>query len=119
MNNNGLIEYKESFITKVRKFFKKLFGKKDNQYNNIQEKTNVNISESINEKKKDSFITGLSVDDKKINNVIEKKNFLKEIEGNEEKLNMLSIDRLKKLEKYYDNVISENDKKIKKLKATA
>lgn len=118
MNNNGLIEYKESFITKIRKFFERLFGKKENQYNNIQEKTNVNISESINEEKKDSFITELSVDDKKINNVIEKKNFLQEIEGNEEKLNMLSIDRLQKLVKYYDSIIEENDKKIKKLKAS-
>lgn len=118
MNNNGLIEYKESFITKIRNFFKRLFGKKDNQYNNIQEKSNVNISESINEENKDSFITELSVDDKKINSVIEKKNFLQEIEGNEEKLNMLSIDRLQKLEKYYDNIIAENDKKIKKLKAS-
>ena len=119
MNNNGLIEYKESFITKIRKFFKRIFGKKDEQYNSIQEQTNVNISESINDEKKDSFITELSVDDKKINNVIEKKNFLKEIEGNEEKLNMLSIDRLQKLEKYYDSIIAENDKKIKKLKASA
>ena len=32
-------------------------------------------------------------------------------------LNMLSIDRLKKLEKYYDEVIKENDTKIKKLKS--
>lgn len=50
---------------------------------------------------------------------MKKDNFLKEIEGNPEKLNMLSIDRLKKLEKYYDSVIEENDRKIKKLKATA
>ena len=64
-------------------------------------------------------ITDISVDDKTINNVIEKNNFLKEIEGNEEKLNMLSIDGLQKLEKYYDNIIAENDRKIKKLKATA
>ncbi len=120
MNNNGLIEYKESFITKIRKFFKRIFGKEDNQYNKIQEKSNVNISETINEANKDSFITELSVDDKKIiNNVIEKKNFLQEIEGNEEKLNMLSIERLQKLEKYYDSIIAENDKKIKKLKASA
>lgn len=119
MNNNGLIEYKESFITKIRKFFKRLFGKNDNLYNNIRGKTNINISESINEEKKDSFISEIIVDDKKINNVIEKKNFLKEIEGNEEKLNMLSIDRLQKLEKYYDSIIAENDKKIKKLKAGA
>lgn len=119
MNNNGLIEYKESFITKIRKFFKRIFGKKDNQDSSIQEQNNVNISESINEENKDSFITELSVDDKKINNVIEKKNFLQEIEGNEEKLNMLSIDRLQKLEKYYDSIIAENDKKIKKLKDSA
>lgn len=119
MNNNGLIEYKESFITKIRNFFKRIFGKKDNQNSSIQEQTNINISESIDEEKKDNFITELSVDDKKINNVIEKKNFLQEIEGNEEKLNMLSIDRLQKLEKYYDSIIAENDKKIKKLKASA
>lgn len=119
MSNNGLIEYKENFIMKIRNFFKRLFGKEYNQYNNIQEKSNVNISESINEENKDSFITELSVDDKKINNVIEKKKFLQEIEGNEEKLNMLSIDRLQKLVKYYDSIIEENDKKIKKLKANA
>lgn len=119
MNNNGLIKYKESFITKIRKFFKRIFGKKDNQDSSIQEQINVNISESVNEEKKDSFKTELIVDDKNINNIIEKKNFLQEIEGNEEKLNMLSIDRLQKLEKYYDNIIAENDKKIKKLKASA
>ena len=119
MNNNGLIEYKESFITKIRNYFKRIFGKEDKQYNNIQEKSNANISESVNEAKKDSFITELSVDDKNINNVIEKKNFLQEIEGNEEKLNMLSIERLQKLERYYDSIIAENDKRIKKLKASA
>ena len=74
MNNNVLIEYKESFITKIRKFFKRLFGKKDNQDSSIQEQINVNISESINNEKEDNFITELSVDDKNINNIIEKKN---------------------------------------------
>lgn len=119
MNNNGLIEYKENFITKIKNFFKRLFGRKNEQYSNIQEISSNSINESINNEKKDKFITEIRVDDKEINNVVKKDNFLKEIEGNEEKLNMLSIDRLKKLEKYYDNVIAENDKKIKKLKATA
>jgi hypothetical protein len=41
--------------------------------------------------------------------------FLKEIDGNKEMLNMLSIERLKRLEKYYDNIIEENNKKIKRL----
>ena len=53
---------------------------------------------------------------KATNIVIERNLFLKEIEGNEEKLEMLSIDRLKKLEKYYNNIIEENNEKIKKLK---
>lgn len=115
MSNNGLIEYKDNFITKIKNFFKRLFGRKNEQYSNIQEIS----SNSINNEKKDKFITEIRVDDKEINNVVKKDNFLKEIEGNEGKLNMLSIDRLKKLEKYYDNVITENDKKIKKLKSTA
>lgn len=118
MNNNGLLEYKEGIMTKIKNFFKRLFIKKDNKYNNIQEICNQNMSGFINEEKKDNFITELSVDNKKINSVVKKYNFLEEIEGNEEKLNMLSIDRLKKLEKYYDNIIAENDSKIKKLKAT-
>lgn len=119
MNNNGLIEYKENFITKIKKLFKRLFGRKNEQYSNIQEISINSINEFINNENKDNFISELIVDDKEINNVVKKDNFLKEIEGNEEKLNMLSIDRLKKLEKYYDNVIAENDKKIKKLKANA
>ena len=31
MNNNGMIEYKESFISKIKNFFKNLFGKKEEQ----------------------------------------------------------------------------------------
>ena len=46
-----------------------------------------------------------------------KKKFLKYIDGNVEALNLLSVDRLKKLEKYYDEIIKENEIKIKKLKA--
>ena len=119
MNNNGLIEYKENFITKIKNFFKRLFGKDNIQYDNIQEVPNNTANEFDNVEKKDKFVTELKVDSREVNNVVKKDNFLKEIEGNPEKLNMLSIDRLKKLEQYYDSVIAENEKKIKKLKATA
>ena len=37
MNNNGMIKYKESFIIQIKKFFKKLFGKKEEQYNYCQQ----------------------------------------------------------------------------------
>ena len=70
-------------------------------------------------KYKESFIDTLKVDEKLVDAVVERKKFLKEIEGNEKALNMLSMDRLKKLEEYYDNIIEQNNAKIKKLKAVA
>lgn len=118
MNNNGMIEYKEGFISKIKKFFKKLFGKKEEQYNYIQEKQPINEIKKERLEKQDRFVNEIKVDRKVVDAVVEKNNFLKEIEGNEEALNMLSIDRLKKLEKYYDNIIEQNNEKIKKLKAT-
>lgn len=53
---------------------------------------------------------------KKSNLLIERKQFLKLIDENEEILEMLSIDRLKKLEKYYDSIIEKNNEILKKLK---
>ena len=63
------------------------------------------------------------INDLKVNsgaaNIVAKRNkFLKEIEGNEKILKMLSIDRLKKLEKYYNTIIEKNNEKIKVLKKT-
>ncbi len=111
MKNNEMIKYKESFIYKIKSFFKKIFGRQ--KYSNIQE-------ELVNkEEKKNSFIDTLKVDEKLVDAVVERKKFLKEIEGNEKALNMLSMDRLKKLEEYYDNIIEQNNAKIKKLKDVA
>ena len=118
MNNNGMIEYKENFITKIKNFFKRLFGKNEEKYNYIKEQPVNEITEEKQERQSD-FIDNIKVNTKVVDSVINKKNFLEQIKGNKEALNMLSIDRLKKLEKYYDSVIAENEKKIKKLKASA
>ena len=48
---------------------------------------------------------------------IEKEKFLEMLDGNREALMLLSMDRLKKLDKYYDKVIEENNKIIKKMKS--
>lgn len=111
MNNNGMIEYKEGIISKIKNFFKKLFEN--------QEKQHINEIKKKKEEKQESFINEIKVDGKVVDSVIERKNFLKEIDGNEEALNMLSIDRLKKLEEYYNNIIEQNNVKIKKLKGIA
>ena len=117
--SNEMIEYKESFITKIRKFFKKLFGRTIEKENDLQQISTEKTNEVKQDIKQNRFINEIKVDTKEVDKVIKKDNFLKEIDGNEEALNMLSIERLKKLEEYYDDIISENEKKIKKLKATA
>ncbi len=118
MNNNGMIEYKESFITKIKNHFKRLFGRSKEQDNDVQKESINKISEESQEIQS-NFIDNIKVDAKFVNSVIDKNNFLEEIDGNEEALNMLSIDRLKELEKYYDSAIEENKKKLKKLKSSS
>ena len=46
----------------------------------------------------------------------EKDLFLKKIEGRRDVLEMLSLDRLKVLENYYDEIIEKNNQEIEKLK---
>lgn len=117
-NNKELIEYKESFISKIRNFFKRFFGKQKKHYNYVQNEAITEI-EQENQEIPSSFIDEIKFDSKIVSSILERNNFLVEIDGNEEALNMLSVDRLKKLEKYYDSVISKNEQTIRKLKATA
>lgn len=72
-----------------------------------------------NKKKKNDFVGEIKIDANVANIVIERNRFLKQINGNEAILNMLSIDRLTKLEKYYDNIIKQNEQKIKRLKGSS
>lgn len=116
--NNSIVEYKESFIMKIKNFFKKIFGKNEEVHSTTENNiTEIEIIKDSTSPKK--FFEDLKVDSADIDNVINKKNFLEEIDGNVEALKLLSVDRLRKLEKYYDGVIKQNDEKIKKLKANA
>ena len=60
---------------------------------------------------KNDIVNDLKVNVEATNTVIERNNFLRKIEGNEEALKMLSIDRLKKLERYYSDIIKKIMKK--------
>lgn len=116
MNNKGMIVYKENFISKIKNFFKNLFSNRKQEYNNIQTISDEKELEIKTNEREDKFLKEIRVDTDVSNTVIKKNAFLEEIDGNVEALNLLSIDRLKKLEKYYDDVIKQNDAKIKKLK---
>ena len=117
MSNKEMIVYKENFISKIKKFFKNLFGNKKKNNDSIETEVNENIKEININKKEENFLKDIKVDTDVSDRVIKKKTFLEEIEGNFVMLNMLSIDRLKKLEKYYNEIIKENDAKIKRLKS--
>ena len=119
MDNYGMIEYKESFISKIKKFLKRIFGKNDIQNNNLKEKSNKVPNQEEKSNYQNNFVNGIKIEVKDTNTSIKRNNFLKELEGNEEALNMLSIEKLKKLEKYYDSIIEQNNEKIKKLKKLA
>ncbi len=112
--NNEMIEYKENIITKIKNIFKSLFHKNAKQYDDLDEKKEeqeIKCSET-----QDRFFEEIKIDSNETYAITDKKRFLEEIDGNIEMLNMLSVDRLRKLEKYYDDVIKENEEKIKKLK---
>ncbi|MBQ2835751.1 MAG: hypothetical protein IJE68_02825 [Clostridia bacterium] len=115
MSNKYLIEYKPSFILKIKNFLKKLFRKQIRE----EENETYNQIETLKNIKQDNFLNGLKIDIDVSTQVKEKIKFLEEIDGNAEMLSKLSIDRLKKLEQYYNGIIEENDKIIKKLKASA
>ena len=116
--NNGMIEYKEDFITKIKKFFKNLFGKKEEIYSNFEDNV-VEKEITRNTASQNKFFEDLKVDSTDVDKVINKQNFFEEIDGNVEALKLLSTERLIKLEKYYDDIIKENEEKIKKLKSNA
>ena len=113
MNNNSRIEYKESFFIKIKKFFKSLFIKKEESNNKFSE--NIIVQEMVLDNGlKEDFLKNLKIDSNS-EKLINKKKFLEEIDGNIEALNSLSVDRLKMLKDYYDEVIKENNEIIKRL----
>ena len=143
-NNNSLIKYEEGIFTKFKNFIKRIFGiKKDKiikieeiensslieedvlEKNNIEESTIIEkqiqpveeIETSIN--KTDDFHENIQVDGDEASKIIKRRELLEELDGNYEKLNMLSIDRLKKLDQYYEKIIKENEEKINRLKQSA
>lgn len=118
---NQMIKYNNNLITKIKqifyKFTQKIFGK--NKENIKQEKIATEGISNIEKKDKINFIEEIQVDTKEVNRVVEKRDFLKQIDGNVELLEKLSTDRLLKLEKYYDDIILKNELKLKKLQTEA
>lgn len=115
MNNNGLIVYKENFITKIRNLFKRIFRKKEhlNQYEEKKFENNINYNT------KDRFMNDIRVGRDNVVKVAKRAKLLKQVEENDKILNTLSIGELRDFERYYDTIIEDNKETIKKLQESS
>lgn len=109
-----MIKYEESFIVKIRKFLKRLFKIGKQEYNFIQETSNKD--EEKKEQVKFDFLSEIKVNNTEIISEHNKKMFIFEISKNPQILDSLSIDRLQVLDSYCDDIIKQNEDKIKLLK---
>lgn len=121
MDNKSLVKYKPSLISKIKMFFKSLFWKKE-IIPTEEKNTNENNNDANNVKER-NFLDDIRIKNiDKINTVNEfnkeneREKFLEEIDENRDALKKLSIEQLKKLDKYYDKIIKENQLKIKNTK---
>ena len=117
MNTNLPMKKKNGFIDKIKNFFKKLFNKKDNN-NNLEQTSNLIEDEiKVEYNTKSNFQDSIKVEVKdEYSNNLKREEFLKEVESNPSLLYELPIDKLEKLEKYYDESIAKYVEKLSKLK---
>lgn len=129
MDNKQMIPVKEnSILYKIKRFFKSLFGF-NKQLNNEEEidYNKENIIEDNQEENNGININILATPDtirgrmevqetldnnKPESSKSEMQKFLEELDGNKEKLELLSIDRLKRLDSYYLEIIKQNNDTI-------
>ena len=106
MENKLPKKYNDSVFSKIKEFFLKIFGKKNNNEETVVEEENVkeNRLNSIEEIRKES----------KINR--EKESLLNQIEKDVSLIDNWPIEKLLKLEEIYDEKIERLNKEIERLK---
>ena len=114
MNNNLPIEFKKGILYKIKIFFKELFTKK-----NIQPNVQTIDRNTLNEPSKENFKNKVYVPE--IESIQREKNtkesIINMVEKNPKLLETMSIVNLKKLTQLYDEIIENNNKKIRLLKS--
>lgn len=103
------IKYKNGLFNRIKIFFNNIFKKKPIINENIEDIKENKVE--INPKENEFYKMKVASNKVKIKNDI-----LTLIDNNPELINTLPIEKLKALEGIYDEMIEENDRKIKKLK---
>lgn len=102
-----------SFISKIKRFFSKLFNKSTKKSdNNLTLDTEFNFSNNISNLK-ETIKYDIS---EKANEQLKVKNLVKSAEENPDFLKTLTIDELEKVDSYYDSILENYNAKIQSLK---
>ena len=116
MNSNLPVKQDNTLCGKIKNFFRKLFFKEPENtevQNNIQEQETVIESED----RKDKFQESIKVEVKNdYVNEVKREEFLDELESNPQLLYDLPIEKLEKLENYYEESIKKQEIKLAKMK---
>lgn len=119
METNLPIKKKDRFIDKIKNFFKYFFRK---NYDNTNDVIKNPIQEDIKleSREKNDFQDNIKVEVKdEYIKQIKKEEFLSEIERDPTLLYELPIEKIEKIEKYYDELIAEYQNKIYNFKKSA
>lgn len=108
-------EYKKGIGIKVKEFFNKLFGiKQDISFNDNLDLNSENVNEEIETNNlRDELKYKLVKDDCNILNMSNDR-LIKEYRKNPKLLDILSVEKLRELNSYYDELIAKCDEKINK-----
>ena len=115
MDNNKLKKYKPKFITRIKEFFKNIFSKNIKENSNIEEVQSVVVEDNQRQK----FLEQIEDKSNSASKVARKVEMLSKIENDENKLKEMSIEELKELSIYYNEIIERNNIIIEKLKKSA
>ena len=107
MSSNLPIKQDNSLFGRIKNFFKKIFFKEklNNDYEEKKDNIKNQFQESIKVETNNDYI-----------NEIKREEFLNKIENNPQLLYDLPIEKLKKLETYYEEYIKKQEEQLAKLK---
>lgn len=119
MNNNKLKNYKSNSITRITEIFKTIFSRKRTEKSNTDEEQSAVIENNKRQKFLEQIEDKSNSASKVASKVARKVEMLSKIENDENKLKEMSIEELKELSIYYNEIIERNNIIIEKLKKSA
>jgi len=114
MNSNLPVKQDNSLFRRIKNFFRKIFFKEKIEENS-EEKIGIKTEKENTRKKQFGESIRFEVDNDYINEM-KREEFLDKLECNPELLYDLPVEKLEKLESYYEESIKKQEEKLAKIK---